>query len=263
MLGRIEVIGFEGFPIVKQGDDLAKIIHTVAQHRNISWMDGDILVVAHKIVSKAEGQVVHQNEVQPSLSSQKIARKSHKPAWIVELALKEARSIVRKVKGHLITETHHGWIYSYSGVDISNVSGGDSAVLLPRNPDDSAKMIREGIKKLSGKNVSTIISDTTGRPFRRGDVDVAIGVSGINPLHDLRGKKDAFGYTLSLKRVATADELASAAELVIGQSDEMTPVALIRGYLYNIDELASSKALQKPKEKDIFLKRISSRYRLQ
>ena len=254
MLRRIEVIGLEGLPIVKQGDDLAEMIHNIAQCQGVSWMDGDIVVVAHKVVSKAEGRVVHQREVQPSVFSQKVARISHKPTWIVELALREARSIVKQVKGHLITETHHGWIYSCSGVDVSNVSGGDSAVLLPRNPDESAEGIRRGIKKLSGRDVAVIISDTTGRPFRRGDVDVAIGVSGIKSLIDLRGKKDRFGYTLKMKQVAIADELASAAELVIGQVDEMTPVAVIRGYRYDIDEDASSKALQKPQEKDIFLK---------
>ena len=248
------MIGIEGIPIIKEGDDLSEIIHKAIENSGLSLMDGDVLVVTHKIVSKAEGRVVELESVKPSKRAVKLARIARKPARFVELALREASSVVKLVKGHLITETHHGWFYSCSGVDLSNVSGGSSAVLLPKDPDESAEKIRKGIRRLTGKDVAVLISDTTGRPLRKGDIDVAIGVSGMKPILDLRGKKDGFGYTLRLKRIAVADELASAAELVMGQSDEMIPVAVIRGYRYERCERSSSDGLKRSKDKDIFLK---------
>jgi len=250
---RIEVIGLEGLPEIKQGDDLSALIYRSALQQGITLQDGDIIVVSQKIVSKAEGRVVELNSVKPTPQALKIAKLGKRDPRYVELALQEAKTIIKQVKGHLITETKQGWIYSYSGVDLSNVSGGSAATLLPEDPDQSAQKIREGLEKLSGKRLGVIISDTCGRPFRRGDINVAIGVSGFKPILDLRGKRDIFGYRLRLKKVAIADEIASAAELVMGELNEHIPVAIVRGVDVELDAYASSEPLKKRKEHDIFL----------
>ncbi len=148
--------------------------------------------------------------------------------------------------GHLITETHHGFICANAGVDQSNVSGGRTVASLPKNPDRSARKIRDGILKLTGKDVAVIVSDTHGRPFRMGEINIAIGVAGINPIRDRRGETDLFGYVLHVKQTAVADELASAAELVIGQAKEGIPAAIVRGYKYPYAEKASHSAWFSP-----------------
>ena len=251
---RIEVIGIEGLPEIKQGDDLPALIYRSAIQQGVVLQDGDVIVVSQKIVSKAEGRVVELSSVKPTPHALEIAKLSGRDPRYVELALRESKSIVKQVRGHLITETAQGWIYSYSGVDLSNVSGGSAATLLPEDPDRSALKIREGLEKLSGKRLGVIISDTCGRPFRRGDINVAIGVSGFKPVLDLRGKRDAFGYRLRLKKVAVADEIASAAELVMGELNERIPVAVVRGVDVELDAFANSEPLKKGKEHDIFLK---------
>jgi len=251
---RIEILGIEGVPEIKKGDDLPTIIYNSAIQQGIIFQDGDIVVVSQKVVSKAEGRVVDLSEVKPTPQALKIAKISGRDPRYVELALRESKSVVKQVKGHLITETTQGWIYSYSGVDLSNVSGGSAATLLPEDPDRSAQKIREGLERLSGKRLGVVISDTCGRPFRRGDINVAIGVSGFKPILDLRGKKDIFGYRLRLKKVAVADEIASAAELVMGELNERIPVAIVRGVNVELDDHANSEPLKKRKEHDIFLK---------
>lgn len=253
-LKRIEIIGIEGLPEIKQGDDLPTLIYEHAVKQGIDFKDGDLIVVSQKVVSKAEGRVVDLSSVEPTPLAIEIARAGRRDPRFVELALREAKSVVKKVRGHLITETSHGWIYSYSGVDLSNVSGGKSATLLPEDPDRSAQRIREVLERLSGKRLGVIVSDTCGRPFRRGDVNVAIGVSGFNPIRDLRGKKDIFGYRLRLKKVAVADEVASAAQLVMGELNERIPVALVRGVDVELEDDANSEPLKKRKEHDIFLR---------
>ncbi|MEM2102474.1 MAG: coenzyme F420-0:L-glutamate ligase, partial [Candidatus Bathyarchaeia archaeon] len=162
-------------------------------------------------------------------------------------------SIVRMGNNSLITETKHGFFCANSGVDRSNVPGERNVALLPENPDKSAAWIRQQIKKLTGKDVAVIVSDTHGRPLRDGEINVAVGVSGLNPIRDRRGEKDLYGYTLRIKRTAIADELASAAELVIGQANEAIPVAVIRGYSYPKSETARATDLIRPKEKELFL----------
>ena len=251
---RIEVIGLEGIPEVKVGDDVARLIYEAFGRAGLQLKDGDIIVVAHKIVSKAEGRIVKLSDVKPSREALRISKLTGKNPKIVELALRDSSSIVKALRGHLITETRHGWFYSCSGVDLSNVSGGGSALLLPIDPDRSAREIRLKLEELSGSKLAVIISDTSGRPLRRGDIDVALGVSGIRPILDLRGRRDHYGYTLRLKQVALADELASAAELVMGQCDEWTPVALIRGYIFERDEESDSRSLKRSRSKDIFLR---------
>ena len=251
---RIEILGLEGLPEIKKGDDLPTLIYRTALQQGVIFQDGDIVVVSQKIVSKAEGRVVNLSEVKPTPQALKIAKLSGRDPRFVELALREAKTIIKQVKGHLITETQQGWIYSYSGVDLSNVSGGSAATLLPEDPDHSAHKIREELEKLSGKRLGVVISDTCGRPFRRGDINVAIGVSGFKPILDLRGKRDIFGYRLRLKKVAVADEIASAAELVMGELNERIPVAIVRGVDVELDDHANSEPLKKRKEHDIFLK---------
>ena len=252
-MNTIEVIAIEGIPIVNPGDDVAALICRAAEEQGSPLQDGDILVVTHKIVSKAENRIVKLSDVHPSPFAETIAERSIKSPEMIELILQEAQSIVKMRRGSLITRTKQGWICANSGIDISNVSGGDSVVLLPINPDRSARKIRRGIKEITGRDMAVIISDTTGRPLRNGQIDVAIGVAGIEPLHDLRREKDLFDYTLRVKKVAIADELSSAAELVIGQAREGIPAAIIRGFKYRRDDRARSKRLLRPPDREMFI----------
>lgn len=192
-------------------------------------------------------------DVIPSLLSKRVSKAVMKEPELVELILRESKSIVRMYDRHLITETRHGWVCANSGIDKSNVSGGDFVTLLPVNSDLSASKIKTRIKDLTGKRVAVIVSDTFGRPLREGNIDVAIGVSGIDPILDMRGAKDAFDYILTAKQTAIADELASAAELVIGNAGEGIPVAIIRGYKYPISESARAAKLIRPKKKNLFI----------
>jgi len=241
-----------GIPLVKKGDDLGKTISDAAHKQGTPIQDGDIIVVTQKIVSKAENRVYKLENVKPSPIAKRIAKNTHKSSQLIELILQEAKSIVRMRGGHIITETRHGWVCANSGVDVSNVSGGDAAALLPIDPDKSADNMRKRIKELTGKKVAIIISDTFGRPFRIGNTDLAIGSSGINPILDARGTKDLFGYTLRVKQTAIIDELASAAELVIGNAVEKIPAAIIRGYKYPASETLPATLLVMPKERSLF-----------
>ncbi|MEM2211658.1 MAG: coenzyme F420-0:L-glutamate ligase [Nitrososphaerales archaeon] len=249
----IQLIGLKNIPLIKPGDDLGLLICKAAESQGTNLMNGDILVISQKIVSKAEGRIVSLKSVKPSDFAYKVAKLTKKPPQYIELALQEAQSLIRVMKNHFITETKLGWIYPYSGVDLSNVSNMNEATLLPINPDESAYKIRMRVKEITNCDVAVIISDTTGRPFRRGCVNVAIGVSGISPILDFRGKSDIFGRKLRVKMVAIVDELASAAELIMGQADEKIPVVIVRGYHYEINNNANAKLLQRPKEKDLFI----------
>jgi coenzyme F420-0:L-glutamate ligase/coenzyme F420-1:gamma-L-glutamate ligase len=250
---KVTIIGITGIPMINKNDDLGEIVCKAAQRQGTPIEDGDIIVIAQKIVSKSEGRIVALKNVQPSELAKTMSRRSKKSAQLIELILRESKSIVRMVNGHLITETKQGWTCANSGIDVSNVSGGSHAVLLPEDSDESAYRIRKRIKSLTDRSVAIIISDTSGRPLRDGHIDVAIGSSGIDPLLDLRGEKDLFGYTLRVKKTAIVDELASAAELVIGQARGKIPVAIVRGYSYRPSETAKSTALLRPKEKELFL----------
>lgn len=248
----VKVIGVKEIPLVKGGDDLGRIISDAAKKQGTSLQDGDVLVVTQKIVSKAENRVYKLESIKPSQFAKRIAKRIHKQPELVELILQEAKSIIRMRGSHIITETRHGWICANSGVDVSNVSGGDSAALLPIDPDRSADGIRKRIMELTGKKVAVIVSDTFGRPFRIGHTDVAIGSSGINPILDARGTADLFGYTLRVKQTAIVDELASAAELVIGNAVEKIPVAIIRGYKYPASESLHATQMVMSKERSLF-----------
>jgi coenzyme F420-0:L-glutamate ligase/coenzyme F420-1:gamma-L-glutamate ligase len=251
-MNAIQIIAVEGLPIVKEGDNIAKLVFDATEKQKTPIHERDILIFTHVVVSKAEGNVVNLNDVSPSKFAKEIAKKTGKDPALVEVILQESKSIVRIGDGNLITETKHGFVCANAGVDKSNVEGERNIALLPKNPDASAEKIRQEIKRLTGCEVAVIISDTHGRPLRMGEINVAIGVAGIKPIRDRRGEKDLFGYVLRIKQTAVADELASAAELVIGQADEGIPVAIIRGYDYQESQNAKATDLIRPKEKDLF-----------
>ncbi len=239
-------------PIVKEGNNLAELLCKAAEKQGTPIQDGDIIVITHVIVSRAEGRILNLDKIKPSEFAKKIAEPYEKDPALVEIVLREAVNIVRMGDGKLITETKQGFVCANSGVDKSNVPGERVVALLPANPDISAQKIREEIKNLTGCDVAVIISDTHGRPLREGEINIAIGVAGLKPIRDRRNEKDLFGYVLRVKQTAIADELASAAELVIGQADEGIPVAIIRGYNYPKSEDAKATELIRPKEKDLF-----------
>jgi len=249
----IRIIPVTGIPIIKEGDDLGLLICEAAAKQGTPIEDGDIIVVTHVVVSRAEGNVVNLKDVVPSEFAKTISKEFNRDPALVEVVLRESKSIVRMGNGHIIAETKHGFICANAGVDRSNVPGEGNVALLPKDPDLSAREIRSRIKEATGKDVAVIVSDTHGRPLRSGEINVAIGVAGIKPIRDRRGENDLFGYTLRVKQTAIADELSSAAELVIGQADEGIPVAIIRGYKYERCEDATARDLIRSREKDLFI----------
>ena len=238
-----------GLPEIRKGEDLPKQIAAAASKVGLRFEDGDVVVVAQKIVSKAEGAVVRLTSVKPSPRAQVLAGKLKKDARVVELVLKESRRILRQDRV-LIVETHHGFVCANAGIDHSNVPGGDVVTLLPRDPDRSAEKLAAGLCKKTGKHIGVIISDTFGRAWRLGLTNVAIGAAGLPVLLDLRGTRDREGKPLTATILAVADELAAAAGLLMGKS-EGTPVVIIRGYRY---KPASEKAAQiiRPASEDLF-----------
>jgi len=252
MVDSVEIIAVENLPLIAEGDDLAELVCNAAEKQNTPIQEKDVVVITHVAVSKAEGNVVNLDEVSPSERAKEIAQQTDKEPALVEAILRETKEIVRMRRNSLITETKNGIVCANAGVDRSNIEGERNIVLLPEDPNASAQKIRQKIKNLTGCDVAVIVSDTHGRPFRMGEINVAIGVAGIKPIRDRRGEKDLFGYVLRIKQTAVADELASAAELVIGQADEGIPVAIIRGYKYQAAEKASATELTRPKEKDLF-----------
>lgn len=253
LMKRIQIIAVEDLPIIKTGDKIAELICTAAEKQGSPLQDGDIIVITHCIVSRAEGNIVDLDTVVPSEFAKAIAEQYEKDPALVETVLRESKGIVRMGNGNLITETRHGFICANSGVDRSNVNGDRKVALLPKNPDKSAQAIRKAIRRSTDCDVAVLISDTHGRALRMGEMNVAVGLAGIKPIRDRRGERDLFGYVLRVKQTAIADELCSAAELVIGQANEGIPVAIIRGYDYPRSEKASAKELVRPKEKDLFI----------
>jgi coenzyme F420-0:L-glutamate ligase/coenzyme F420-1:gamma-L-glutamate ligase len=250
---KIEIFGLQGFPLVKEGDDLAKLIIETAERNKVSIEDGNVLVVAQKIVSKAEGRIVKLRNVEASDKAKKLAKITRKDSRFVDLVLSETAKIVKASPETLIVKDVRDTICINAGIDKSNVSGGDAYALLPKDPDESARRIRRRILKISGKKVALVICDTSSRPFRRGQVEFAIGLAGIKPLKDYRGQEDLFYYKLKVKNVAIVDEIACAAELVIGQGKEKIPVVVIKNLLRaELSESASMKELSISKEEDLF-----------
>jgi coenzyme F420-0:L-glutamate ligase/coenzyme F420-1:gamma-L-glutamate ligase len=227
----VRIIGLREVPEVRPGDDLARLLLDAAGATDVVLTDGDVLVVTHKVVSKAEGQLVDLREVEPAAMALGFARRWGKDARYVEVVLRESERIVRMERGLIIAETHHGLICANAGVDASNVSGGDIACLLPRDPDASAAALRAAIARLASADVAVIVTDSFGRPWRNGITNIAIGVAGMVPIADYRGLPDDFGRVMSASLLAVADELAAAAELVSGKISRC-PFTLIRGYPY-------------------------------
>lgn len=233
---------------IRPGDSLAdKIVHALGRQKLRS---GDILVIKHKIVSKAENQLVALASIKPRPSARAWTRRYHLDARVSELALRESRRVVRRRRGVLITETHHGLVCANSGVDVSNVDGGVHALLLPSDPDRSASRLHRELKKRLQLSIPIIISDSFGRPWREGLTEVAIGVAGLKPLHDDRGRHDPQGYHLRVSIEAVADELACAAGLVCGKLTR-TPACIIRGFAYRAGN-GSARELIRPAKNDLF-----------
>ena len=248
----VQVFAVENLPLIKKGDNLGQLIVEAAKKQGNPIQDKDVIVVTHVVVSKAEGNIVDLDKVKPSERAKEIAQKTNKDPALVEVILQETKDIVRVGQNSIITETVSGIICANAGIDRSNVSGDRNVVPLPKNPSGSAENIRKEINRLTGVKVAVIVSDTHGRPFRLGEINVAVGVAGFKPIRDRRGEKDLFGYVLRIKQTAIADELSSAAELVIGQANEGIPAAIIRGYNYQTDENAAATSLTRAKERDLF-----------
>ena len=239
---------------VVSGDNLVGILLNALREQKLSLQSGDALVIKHKIVSKAEGRLVELSSVKPSLQAKKWSQQSGTDARIVELTLRESRAIIRKkvIGGHgvLITETRSGIVCANSGVDLSNVNGGTHALLLPKDADKSAVRLRSAIKRETGVIVAVIISDSFGRPWREGLTEAAIGVAGMKPLLDFRGKRDPHGYVLRASAEAVADELACAAGLVCGKLKGV-PVCIVRGFRYEAGR-GSARQLIRARQNDLF-----------
>ena len=248
------VFALEKFPLIKSEDNVAEIIVEMAAKNGLRIEDGDVIVVAQKIFSKTEKKVVQLKNVVPSKKAEEIAKLTRKSPKFVELVLRETKKIVKASRGILLVEDNRGLICINAGIDKSNVKGKGNFALLPENPDESAEKCRMEIKKLTGKNVAVIMSDTYSRPFRRGQVNFAIGVAGIKPFEDYRGKKDLFGQTLKVKNVAVVDEIAAAAELLMGQAKEARPVVIFKGLgnVVRFCDKCSLKELQISSEEDLF-----------
>jgi coenzyme F420-0:L-glutamate ligase/coenzyme F420-1:gamma-L-glutamate ligase len=249
-------------PLIRQGDDLADFIFRALQATTIQLQDDDILVIAQKIVSKAEGQMVNLAMVSPSERAQELGAMTEKDPRVVELILKESREILRSRPGAIIVEHRLGFVCANAGIDHSNVSplpGGegpavraeDWVLLLPENPDCSAAAIRQKLESATGTKIGVLIIDSHGRAWRNGTVGSAIGISGLPGLVDLRGQPDLFDFRLKITQVGAADELAAAASLVMGQAAEGTPVIHVRGFPYPLRE-GSLEELLRPKDQDLF-----------
>ncbi|MGA2784104.1 MAG: coenzyme F420-0:L-glutamate ligase [Candidatus Bathyarchaeia archaeon] len=246
----IQIFGINKMPLVKSQDDIGEQLVRAVRDQSMQILDHDIIVVAQKIVSKAEGRVVDLQTVTPSTLANTIAESSEKDPKHVEVILRESANIIRMRGAHIIVETRHGFVCANAGVDRSNAGNGDLAVLLPIDPDRAAQKLRKRIRELAGVDVGVIISDTFGRAWRNGQVNVAIGIDGLTPIIDYRGSRDLFGNQLKVTQIAIADELASAAELVMRKSDGV-PVAIIRGIAYAKGS-GSVQQLIRPKEEDLF-----------
>ncbi len=245
----LRIIGLEGLPEVGAGDDLGALIEAAIQGQDVSLVSGDVVVVTQKIVSKAEGRIVNLDDVRPSERAARIAKETEKDPRLVELILRESRRIVRQAGPVLITETRHGFVCANAGIDGSNVGEG-MVSLLPEDPDRSAAQIRARLKELAGVDVAVVISDTFGRPWREGHTNVAVGVAGMAAFEDYVGQTDPHGVELRVSTLAVADELAAAAELVMGKLSRV-PVAIVRGYDYPKGD-GSARDMVRPPERDLF-----------
>jgi len=248
-LNRIEVIPLPGIPEVSKGDDLAALILGAVRKSSLALDDGDVVVVKHKIVSKAEGRVIRLSTVVPGRRARELAEKQGKDPRLVEQVLAESVRVVRLGHGVIITETRQGFVCANSGIDQSNVGKG-SVALLPVDPDRSAHKLRRELEKRTGRLLAVVVTDTFGRPWRLGQTDVAIGCSGVLPLVQYAGRRDRFGYVLRVTEPSIVDEIAGAAELAIGKLNGI-PAAIVRGVEYVRGE-EGVKGMLMPAERDLF-----------
>jgi coenzyme F420-0:L-glutamate ligase/coenzyme F420-1:gamma-L-glutamate ligase len=235
---------------IRPGDSIADKLLKSMRRRRLRFRSGDILIVKHKIVSKSEGQLIDLATITPCAESVEWAKRYGLNARVIELALREARAVIRRKNGVLITETRHGFLCANSGVDISNVNGGGHALLLPEDPDRSAAALRRELRKRTGVTVAVIITDSFGRPWREGLSEFAIGIAGMKALRDERGRRDPHGYKLRASVEAVADELACAAGLVCGKLNR-TPACIVRGFEYEAGR-GRVRDLLRPAAKDLF-----------
>ena len=246
----LQIIPVPGLPEVEEGMDLAELIQTAAVVARKPLMDGDIVVVTSKIVSKAEGRAIDLDEVVPSDFARRWGERWEKDPRVVEVVLRESRRIVRQVGPVLITETHHGFVCANSGVDQSSSGAEGRVLVLPRDPDASAAAMRSRFAEL-GLDVAVILSDTFGRPWREGQTDVAIGVAGINPLRSYIGQFDPHGHEFLVQELCDVDELAAAAELVKGNTSRV-PVGVVRGFGWQRDDSATMAPVLRDPARDLF-----------
>ena len=247
----IRAVGIEGLPEVQAGDDLAAQIIDAAAVQGTPIEDGDVVVVTQKIVSKAEGRVMTIDEVEASPLAVAITEGHRRDPRHTEMILRESRRVVRMDRGVIISETYHGYICANAGIDASNIPGSNSICLLPVDPDESARRIRDTIRERLGVDAAVLVSDTFGRPWRNGAINVSIGVAGFNPVISYVGEFDPHGNELHTTTIAVADELAATADLVTGKLLGV-PVAPIKGYPYERMEDADSRAIVRDPDKDLF-----------
>lgn len=250
----VELIGIRNIPLIKKDDSLDELVLKAMTLMGIEIEQGDILVIAETAIAKSEGNTIELKKMNPTATAMEFAAKTGKEPELVEAILQESEEIIKLGPDFIISETKHGFVCANAGIDESNVENG-LATPIPEDPDKSAHQIRMKIEESAGKEIAVIISDTQGRAFREGAIGVAIGISGMDPLWDRSGEKDLFGRELKTTAIAVADELASAASIVMGQADEGIPVVLIRGvdYFKKLrNDFAVIKPLIRPKKYDVF-----------
>lgn len=250
----IKIIGVRNIPLVDLGDDIASLILDAVTEENIEFKNGDIIVIAETIISKAEGNKIDLKSIKPSSKAFEIAKKTGKEPELVEAIIAKSNEIIAVGPDFVISETKHGFVCANAGIDESNVEIG-IATPIPDDPDKSAEIIRKKIEDITHKELVVIISDTQGRAFREGAIGTAVGISGMLPLWDRKGERDLYGRELQTTSIAVADELASAASILMGQADEGIPVVIIRGvsYVSNLrDYRATARDLIRPKKYDVF-----------
>jgi coenzyme F420-0:L-glutamate ligase/coenzyme F420-1:gamma-L-glutamate ligase len=252
-MNSLHLIPLPHIPLIQSGDDLAGLLFASVQKAGLTLTDDDIVVIAQKIVSKAEGRFVRLARVTPSPQALELAEITGKPAKQVEVILWDTAEVIRARKGVLIVEHKLGFISANAGVDHSNVSSeGEILLRLPKDPDTSARVIRQRLAELSGARPPVLIIDSHGRPWRKGTVGVTIGLSGLAPVQDFRGTSDLFGQPLQHTQVGLADQVAAAATLMMGQAAEGCPVVIVRGLPFRLDEQAKAADVLRAKETDLF-----------
>ena len=252
----LKLVTLANFPMIQEGDNLADIIHSSLNGNQIDLQEGDVLVIAQKVISKAEGRKVNLQTVQVSAEADELAKKAEKDPRIVELILEESNKVLRHRPGLIVVEHKLGFVCANAGIDRSNVKQSDgsedeSVLLLPKDPDRSAWEIRRGLQKIWDHNIGVLIIDSHGRAWRNGTVGISIGFSGLPGIVDFRGEPDLFGYELKATQIAVVDELAAAASLLMGQADEGLPIVHVRGFPYPLRD-GSFKEIPRGLDSDLF-----------